>query len=517
MQLSDLKSSAEKGRVSLSCEVNKEGDSRNSKLSLRIQNRISVTPRRSSALQRAQIKIIGMKDVHVLFFLIGLGVFWSAIYWSFTLGNERRALPSNTSFHAASAWEAVLQINGTFVCKNNITLPLNLTESNKADLNTTNTFTFYEIAKCVGWSQAPIFLSVARYLTWLSCWTLLTIIIWYMITDMRKFHGKTLVKKLILIWLIAVVVYLVARTVGMNMLESYLIFLSIYCIVTPLVLSRKLLKCLSIEYKIKLKWWGSWLICIVATNILTSFPKYGGNYVDEVRVVFPLILMCLDFFACWAVELCFNEHKYNREGQAMLLALYIWRMEDSRFDCFIALFLGWKSGNVPFQNVIWNSVFSVLGEIWTHTGIREAIENWIYRNMDLMNWKSDWPEIRLYFGSIRGILEWVLPAINFSILSFLEWRRDYIVVPKDNIINQQMFFTSVKLFEHLIDIVLVYYTVEAVSLFLCWIIAKTTGHKEISLLGSLRWSSIIVMGVGLVALTDVNFNIKFWSALVDIN
>jgi len=463
---------------------------------------------------QAQLIIVGRKDIVVAFFLICLGVFWALIYWSISLGHERRDLPSGTSVKAASAWEAVLQVNGTFFCNSNNILPLNSSEYSNTALNITISLTFWEIALCFGWNHVNVFGAVALYVSLLLRYTLTTIIILCKITDIVKFGGKSFMKKLIAIWLISLCLYVLARTVAQG---SYYIFLTLYCIAIPIVLSPKVLRYLSVEYQISPRGWFVWVICMIVTNVIVAFPKYGGRYVNTVQVLLPLLLTGLDYFACWSVELSFTKWKHNLNGQAILMALYIWRMETTRFDCFIALFLGWKSGTVPLRDVILNAIFSILGEIWTHTGIREVGENWLKRNVGCINLKSDFPEIRDIFSSIRAILEWVIPAISLSVLCLLELRRDYVAVPEDDFVIQLLFFTSVRLFQHMFEIVLVYYFVEMISLVLCWLIAKMTGYELKSILGALGWSSIISMGVGVVSLQDVGFTGKFWSAVVDLN
>jgi len=252
---------------------------------------------------------------------------------------------------------------------------------------------------------------------------------------------------------------------------------------------------------------------MILTNVIASFPVYGGSYVTTVQVLFPLILIGLDIFAHKSVQLCFSEYRYKIHGQAMLIALYIWRMEVTRFDCFIALFLKWKSGTAPIRDVILNAVFSILGEIWTHSGLREVGEDCLVRNMGCTALKPNFPQIRHIFCSFRKVLEWVLPAISLCILCLLELRRDYLVVRDDEILIQLLFFTSVRLYHHLFEIMLAYYFVEMVCLVLCWLIAKKTGYTPKSIQGTFDWNSLISLGVGVVSLQDVNFNRMYWSAV----
>jgi len=432
--------------------------------------------------------------------------------------NGRRVLPSNISINATNSLEAVLEVNGTLFCSNNATLSLNLSENNNPALNTTRSFTFYEIAMCLGWNNVHVFVSIALYVSLLFRYTLTTLIVFYKITDLDKFKGKLLISKLITIWLVEVFLYIWARKVDDMTESNFPIFWTLYCLANPIVLSRKVMRYLSVEYQISLGWWSAWLIVMITTTVIASIPKFGGNYVNKLQVFLPLILTGLDYFACKAVELCFNEHRHNLDGQAMLMSLYIWRMEVSRFDCFTALILGWNRGTVPFQDVLLNAFCSLVGEIWTHAGIREAGIDLFSRKVGCAYWlKSDFPEIVECFSSIRAVLEWAVPAIASSILCLLEWRREYISVPDNDIVIQIYFFTSVKLFRYVFQIILIYYLVELLSLVLCWLIKKeATGYEEMSVLGSLGWSSILSLVFGVVSLQDVGFTGKYWSAAVDL-
>jgi len=517
IELNEIESSTEKKQVPFEVEDDVADSSEGSVKTIptpSVSNRHSVASSKMSYLYQAQLMIVGWKDIAVVLFLIGLGVLWALIYWSISLGYDRRALPPNASVKAASAWEAVLQVNGTVFCNSNNILPLNSSEYSDAALNITINLTFYEVALCFGWNHVNVFGSVALYISLLLRYTLTTIIILYKITDLHNFRGKSFMKKIITIWLISVSLYVLARIVAQG---SYHIFLTLYCIAIPIVLSQKVLGYFSVGYQMSPRGWFVWVICMIVTNVLSAFPRYGGVYVNTVQVFFPLLLTGLDYFACWSVELSFTKYRYNLDGQAILMALYIWRMETTRFDCFIALFLGWKSETVPLRDVILNAIFSILGEIWTHTGIHKVCEDWLDRHLGCINLKSDFPEIRDIFSSIRAVLEWVIPAISLGVLCLLELRRDYVAVPKDDFVIQLLFFTSVRLFQHMFEIVRVYYCVEMISLVLCWLIAKMTDYEQKSILGALGWSSIMSLGVGIVSLQDVGFTGKFWSAVVDMN
>jgi len=255
----------------------------------------------------------------------------------------------------------------------------------------------------------------------------------------------------------------------------------------------------------------------MATNVMGNFPRYGGEYITVVQVCLPLILAVLDLLCCKILERSFSKHKDNINGQAMLSGLYIWQMEASRFDCFVALYLSWKEKTRTSRDVFLNSVCSVLGEIWTHSGIRDRGEELWDSNVSILSLKPAFPQIRDSFSSIRAILEWVIPALTLIVISFLELCRDYIAVTDDDFRSQLYFFTTARVFEHIWEILGAYYLVEVISKLLCWLLSKKTGYREISVVGSLGWSSIFSWGVALVLSQDAGFKGFLWTAFSDVN
>jgi len=243
-------------------------------------------------------------------------------------------------------------------------------------------------------------------------------------------------------------------------------------------------------------------------------PNWGFKYMQHLQTYLPIILTFLDTLACKVTVLSFKEYMGNRIGQAVCIGIYIWLMEAMRFDCFMALYLGWKSDFVELQSVLLNILFSILGELWTHTGIREALEDSFDQRVDFIQLRSSFPEIRTIFSSIRHILEWVLPAITLGVLFFMEQYRDYIPVTDDIIRNHLRFSTSARLYEHMFEIALVYYSVEVICLMLCWLIQYIMVYTEKSLVGTLSKSHILLLVVFLILQTDFGFTGYMWSAAV---
>jgi len=471
-----------------------------------------------------QLNFVGKKDVHIFFFLVVLGLFWAAGFWSLTLFNKQKSIPSNATVIAKSAWEAVLQFNGTFFCSNNETwstatavLKLNSSKDNGITLkgsaelfDKNNTARFYEVATCLGWDLENVFALVVQSILYVIRYATTSTIVIYALWSLDKLKGKQLMKKLAIIWLVAIFIFISAKQVW-DMTRSISIFLIVYmyAIITVFTL---ILRYWSIECQVACRWLYLLAACIIGTTTINAFPHYGGKWVTQVQVFLPIILTCLDTFACKATALAFKGYRDNYTGQAICIGLYIWHMEAARFDCFLALYLGWKSSFLKFQDVCLNILFSVLGEIWTHTGIRDALEDWFDTKLRFIQLKSDFPEIRTIFSSVRCMIEWALPAMTLFIVCLLELYRDYIPVTDDDIRNQLHFFTSVRLFDYIFEIALVYYSVEVISLLLCRFISNLMDYKEISLVGSLSWSRILLLGVYLVLSQDIGFRGFMWSA-----
>jgi len=105
----------------------------------------------------------------------------------------------------------------------------------------------------MGWNELSVFGSVALYLSWVGRWSLTTVIIFYKITNIEELRGKSLVKKLTPIWVASVFVFVASWAIG-DIMENFAIFVALYCLAIPLVLSRKVMRCLSVEYHIDVRW-----------------------------------------------------------------------------------------------------------------------------------------------------------------------------------------------------------------------------------------------------------------------
>jgi len=478
----------------------------------------AVTMCRSSFLNPVKLEPFGRKDIVAGLWMMLLGVLQAGIYWSFTLVNEPRTLPSNISLKASSTLEAELQVNGTFFCSSNATLPSISSDSNNPVLNITRSFTFYEIATCLGWINEHFSAQIFKVISLGLRYSLTAVTFYWAAMNIGKYKWKRRTMTFTSMWLVSIFLYAIATIVD-GMIENRPVFIAINLLLNPLYSGKILKKFFGIQWLLACRWLVAWLGCMVIVYFTALIPGYFGSSVAQViQVWLPLMLTVLDIFLCKVITKCFDGYRYNKKGQALLILVYIWHMEVVRFDCFISLFLQWLDNKVPFQDVFFNAFFSILGEIWTHSGIRELLGCWIQLKYESRILRSDFPEIRMIYSSARSVLELVIPGVGFSTLCFIELSRDYIMVPKDEIYTQMYFFTSAKLYKKMFLIIMLgYYSVEVISLIMCSAVKKVTHYEQKSVLGTLEWHSIFKLGFGVILLDDCRFITKLWCAINDLN
>ena len=90
-------------------------------------------------------------------------------------------------------------------------------------------------------------------------------------------------------------------------------------------------------------------------------------------------------------------------------------------------------------------------------------------------------------------------------MCFVALCKDNIDIAEDNLRSQLYLFTIFELIEHILEIFLAYYIVELISKLLCYLIAKLTAYKPISIVATLGWPSIISWGVAIALTQDAAF------------
>jgi len=159
--------------------------------------------------------------------------------------------------------------------------------------------------------------------------------------------------------------------------------------------------------------------------------------------------------------------------------------ESLRFGSFLALYIGYKKKVKELTEILLSIVFTVLGEIWSHSGIRKVGQKWLGQRIWFINEEHD---LHVFMGisSIRQILEFVIPFGALGNLYTVNMLRSCIPIADIDVYNQITFFTSSRLLVDIWEVLAVYYSVEVVAILLCWVIAKWTSYIEISGLANLK-------------------------------
>merc|ERR1719419_14259 len=169
--------------------------------------------------------------------------------------------------------------------------------------------------------------------------------------------------------------------------------------------------------------------------------------------------------------------------------------EGIRFGSFLALYIGYKYNVKSLGSLLLSIAFSITGEIWSHSGIREVGQKWAGKRIWFLSEDDAFPEVIWSISSIRQVVEWIIPFTVLSNFFALNSLNSCIPIVDKDIVNQIRFFTSQRLPQDFCEVVACYYTIELLSMQLCRLIVRWTSHLQFSAIGSLEFSQIILLGV----------------------
>jgi len=265
--------------------------------------------------------------------------------------------------------------------------------------------------------------------------------------------------------------------------------------------------CTPIQFQFNFKWYTFIYGLILVNLFFCQIPFLAPQLLNKIIVYFPLILTATEIIFSKVMELGFATHRHNQLAMSFLMILFLYFGEAVRFGSFLALYIGWRHGLKEFSDVAWSIVFSIIGELFSHSGIREVAQEWLRKNISFLKKLDSFPEVRYNMSSIRQVLEWVLPINVVSYLFVLNQTRRCMPVSNVDIINQIIFFTSKTLFKDVWEVLLCYYCTEFIAMLLCKFVGRYTSFKEISAFGSLKTS-------GIVTLTLTVFLASLWADLL---
>jgi len=264
-----------------------------------------------------------------------------------------------------------------------------------------------------------------------------------------------------------------------------------------------LARCLSMDWQINVKWLPAFQLCqalvLIAIGTAMVAPK---EFLSDILLYVPLILMILELVFKKVLTFLFDQYKRNSRGLILCMAFVISPMEVLRFGSFLLIFMQHKLFGVPYSHILWSASFSIIGEIFTHTGVYKLIKTCIISKFAGVH-KDDFPEVHANYASVRGVLEFVAPT--FLVANILMSNACFYHLP---ILSKKwnfIFFSSSKwlMEQGLLEPLVTYYIVELISFFLCGLICKLTSYERTSAMKGLKWSTIFTMIVFVGTAVDV--------------
>jgi len=317
----------------------------------------------------------------------------------------------------------------------------------------------------------------------------------YCNTNLREFEGTSQIQ-----W----VVILLALFFGLGLLLHNALVNNLTGPAMVLIVGFLLQHFAIIQWQLNFKWfpplWGfmfvNLLICIVSRNNFALFSR--------IIAYIPLLLSANEWIFSYMLSYCFWDYRDNLQGMTLLISTFLFMSEGIRFGSFLALYIGYKKSIRSLGSLFMSIAFSIAGEMWSHSGIREIGQKWAGKRIWFISEEDAFPDVIWSMSSIRQIIEWMIPFTVFSNFFLTNSLISCIPVVDNDIKNQIRFFTIQKLPEDFCEVVACYYCVELLSMLLCRLLLKWTSHLQFSAMGSLGFYKIILVGAQIFFLSPVN-------------
>jgi len=237
---------------------------------------------------------------------------------------------------------------------------------------------------------------------------LATTISFYIFTNLSTFEANQFATKLVIIWLlhaamaVPITIIRLQNTGNPNILIVGTLSYHLLTVMGWWVLA----KCLSIRWCINFKWVPVIQICQAGTYIIAGLPiTMRQEYLSDIVIYIPIVMIVLEFLFAYVLRASFKAHQNNEAGRVLTIASLLFPLEATRFACFVMLYYGWKKNHIPFRELVWYVIFSLLGEIYTHSGLYQIAYSWLESKIEFVDLHDYFPEVVLDISSIRAILE----------------------------------------------------------------------------------------------------------------
>jgi len=258
---------------------------------------------------------------------------------------------------------------------------------------------------------------------------------------------------------------------------------------------------------LKLKWsinvyllpllWMCWHIVMMIFYLPTLLER---NILKDTLVYVPLMTMTIEFIFSNELHYMFKEHGDNTFGLALSIAYSLYLLELLRSICFVLLWFGGSDAQIEDKAL--NVLFSIIGELYTHTSIWHSCNN----EIEMRFWERRVDEFKIImhdsFSSIRTVVEYLVPVVvaaNILLLSYFSDRFQGI----GEVVSVEYLKANNRVKDEIWNILGVYYFVEFISEALCWAINKLSSYQRVSIIGNLNCSKLFFMPVYCSAMVNM--------------
>jgi len=433
------------------------------------------------------VALMGKKDaIIVIIFCVVNAIsiaWWFSFYCLFCCPARRK--PEHVDLVVTSALDAQLTVENATFCNTNSSY-LNLTQQNEISdtVLTKISSSYWEISLCLGWTRRE-YNAINQVPTAVHISGLLVLML-YCNTDLKQFWGTSLVQ-----WMVILFAFFFGLSLALNDAVLSVLMAPVMVLIVGFCIEHSRF----IQWQLNFKWFPPLLVVMSVNVFLCMMAQNNFALFDKIIAYIPLLLIASELLFSCVLRKCFKKNRDNLQGMVLLISTFLFMSEGIRFGSFLALYIGYKKNVRRLDSLLMSIAFSIAGEIWSHSGIREVGWKWAGKRIWFLSEDDAFPAVIWGISSIRLVLEWIIPLTVLSNFFVINSLNSCIPIIEEDITNQIRFFTSHKLPKDFCEVIACYYCVELLSLLLCRLIVKWTSHLQFSAIGSLDFSKIIILGV----------------------
>jgi len=237
------------------------------------------------------------------------------------------------------------------------------------------------------------------------------------------------------------------------------------------------------------RWLPFLWLCYHAFYVISALPTILDNdTLKDLAVYIPLLTLAIEYISGYGLMRCFDRDRDNHVCLTWHIICNFSYPEVLRFVSFAIVYYG---GNT--QDIVFNVLLSILGEIYTHTQIYGFLRHEIVIRCYSGPY-DHFSELDHFISSARSYLEYIVPL----------WVFGFVLI-KDNFSDISEVY--VELIEKMYHILGAYYLQELCAEIICGAIRQLGYYKRLSAIGKIKGPILILMTVALF------FNCQIYSAI----